>query len=328
MRFLQASVIAIALAGPSASRAAAEDVQLRARAVQLMNHAHVVSTPNTRGRIVQTVATFRSTSDGNSASGLYTRLRGATGYLRQEITLGDFHASMVGVKMQEATIGDWRKPPAAVKQLMQLVPFSVGEFDAKDVVRRIEATNVSGAPATCVFFEAIEGDNREPGDICFDDASGVILQAHTGLQTYRYSNFYEHAGARMPGHIDYEERGGLTLSIDITTFILDTLPEDAFAFPPEAKVHTLCARYSEPLPLVVPQPRAVGGDGAPVTTVVIHATVAADGAVNGPRIARSPKPELNDEALRTVSGWKFQAGTCNGQPVPYPWDLEVKFQGR
>jgi TonB family protein len=304
----------------------AEDVQLRAQAIQLMNHAHVVSTPHTTRQNVQTIASFRAVSADGPALGKLTRLRGASGYLKQDIALGDFHAGMVGVKMQRATTGPWEKPPYAVTRLLDLVPFSVGEFDAKDVIRRIEPASISGAPATCVFFETIEGDKRDPGDICFDNAAGVMLQAHTGDRTFRYSSYTDFAGGRMPGHIDYEEAGGLSLSIDITMSILDTVPADAFDFPAGAKVGNLCARYSQPLPLVVPQPAP--GTGSAITTVVLHAVVTSAGTVADPRITHSPRPELNDEALQTVRSWQFQPGSCNGKPFDYPQSLEVQFQGR
>jgi len=303
-----------------------EDVQLRAQAIQLMNHAHVVSTPQTAHQNVQTVATIRAVSSEGTALGKLTRLRGASGYVKQDVVLGDFHAGMIGVKMQSATTGPWDKPPYAVTRLLDLVPFSVGEFDAKDVIRRIEPASISGAPATCVFFETIEGDKRDPGDICFDNASGVMLQAHVGERTFRYSGYVDFAGARMPGRIEYEEAGGLSLTIDIAMSLPDTVPADAFDFPAGSMVGNLCARYSQPLPLVVPQP--AGGSGGAVTTVVLHAVITSTGAVAEPRITHSPRPELNDEALKTVGSWQFQPGTCNGKPFDYPQNLEVKFQGR
>ena len=93
----------------SVSYLRAEDPELRARAVALMNHAHTVSTPQTRGKNVETNATFQIIATDEIMSGTYHRLRGING-LRQSIEATGYKASMIGVGMQEADIGPWRQP--------------------------------------------------------------------------------------------------------------------------------------------------------------------------------------------------------------------------
>jgi TonB family protein len=132
----------------------------------------------------------------------------------------------------------------------------------------------------------------------------------------------------MPGHIEYRERNGFRLSADIVMTKLDTLPDDAFAFPAGAKVGTMCPRFSEPIPISVPQPPVGGGEGSGVSVVMLQAEVSVEGAVVNPYIVRSDRPQLNAEALKTVGSWRYEPGTCDGRPNQMRVDLEVRFQGR
>jgi TonB family protein len=42
----------------------------------------------------------------------------------------------------------------------------------------------------------------------------------------------------------------------------------------------------------------------------------------------SGRPELDAEAMRTVSNWTFQPGLCDGHVVTLGADFVVHFQGR
>ncbi len=309
----------------SARMGVAEDVQLRAQAVAMMSRAKIASTLKGGPYNIETDATFQTIDrDGATVSGSLKRLRGSKGFLRQDVNWGDYRASMIGVNMQIATVGAWDAQPYAVRRLLALVPFSVGEFDAKDVVREIR----DAAASTCIVFETIEGESREPGDICFAKETGAMIGAHAGGATYEYSGYHEIAGALMPGHIGYRERGGFSLSIDIAMTKLDPLPEGAFAFPAEVKVSTMCRRFSWPEPLSMPPPPVGGGDGTTVSHVNLQIEVNAEGMVTSARVVRSARPELNGEAVKTVQGWRYQPGICDGKASPMTIEVTVPFQGR
>jgi TonB family protein len=301
----------------------AEDAQLRAQAVAIISRAKIASLIKGGPYNIRTEVTFSTSSaDGKAVSGSLNRLKGSKGYLRQSIVWGDYRASMVGVNMQVASVGPWDLEPYAVRRLFSLVPFSVGEFDTKDVVRAIR----DGGTSTCVDFETIEGEARATGDICFSKANGTMVEARVGDKTYDYSGYYEIAGARLPGHIEYREQSGFSLTVNIVMTKLDTLSEDAFAFPAGAEVRTLCHRFSEPIPISVPQPS--GRDTGTVNKVSVQAEVTAEGVVVNPFVVRSDRPELNAEALKTVQAWRYEPGTCEGKPNQMRIDLEVQFQGR
>jgi TonB family protein len=321
---LTVATLAVAVAC-SARSGLAEDVQLRAQAIALMSRARILSSLKGGPYNIRTEVTFRTVGEnGMTGSGSLNRLRGNKGYLRQDVVWGEYRASMVGVNMQEARVGPWDVQPYAVRRLFMLVPFSVGEFDSKDVVREIK----DGGASTCVIVETIEGETREPGEVCLSKATGAMVGAQAGGATYEYSGYHEIAGALMPGHIEYRERSGFSLSADIVMTKLDTLPDDAFAFPAGARVGTLCPTFSEPIPVSVPQPPVGGGDGSAVSVVDLQAEISAEGAVVNPYVVRSDRPELNAEAVRTVQAWRYEPGTCAGKPNQMRIDIQVRFQGR
>jgi TonB family protein len=46
--------------------------------------------------------------------------------------------------------------------------------------------------------------------------------------------------------------------------------------------------------------------------VRVHAIVATDGTVHDARVVESLDPSLDEQALKTVSLWRFSPGTRNG----------------
>ena len=63
-------------------------------------------------------------------------------------------------------------------------------------------------------------------------------------------------------------------------------------------------------------------------TVSLEAIVRRDGTVEVVRVIRSLGFGLEEEAIRTVSGWRFQPGTQYGDPVDVPVTIEVEFNLR
>jgi hypothetical protein len=94
--------------------ARAEDVQLRSRAVALMNHAHAVSQIQGGPWNIRTEATFTATaSDGGLQSGIYTRVRGSDGSLREDLTFGEYSASNIALGTQGGHTRNWEDQPLA-----------------------------------------------------------------------------------------------------------------------------------------------------------------------------------------------------------------------
>ena len=63
-------------------------------------------------------------------------------------------------------------------------------------------------------------------------------------------------------------------------------------------------------------------------TVVLSFTVTSEGSVRDARVERSLRPDLDEQALATVSTWRFQPGIKDGTPVPVRLNVEVSFNLR
>src|SRR5271155_5195550 len=75
-------------------------------------------------------------------------------------------------------------------------------------------------------------------------------------------------------------------------------------------------------------PEDMGAPDAPVTDVVVHLHVTAQGAVTNASVVKPVRSDLDTEAIKLVSGWLYDPGICNGRAQEYAIDAVVHFQGR
>jgi TonB family protein len=96
--------------------------------------------------------------------------------------------------------------------------------------------------------------------------------------------------------------------------------------PPDAQVSHVCGVFRRPFGQSMPQPKP--GAGGKVFDVIVHGTIRADGTVRDPSIDTSERDDLDQEALRILSAWRFSPPLCDGAPVEIPVDITLHFQGR
>jgi len=93
-------------------------------------------------------------------------------------------------------------------------------------------------------------------------------------------------------------------------------------------VFRLGGGITKPEPISTPEPtyteeaRKIHMQGV----VVLHIIVKADGSVSNMSVSRSLGAGLDEEALKTVKGWRFKPATKDGKPVNVWVDVEVNFQ--
>jgi hypothetical protein len=311
-RSLSIALIAVGLAGAWMERAVAEDMQLRARAIQLLDKARAANSIRGGPFLIQTEASFVAAGDGGAlVSGSYLRTRGLNGSLRQEVRFGDWQATFVKVNTEVGLVGPWDFPPYAVRRLLALVPFFVGQLDDQDVVRAIKDGGAAGQDAVCIDYDTIHGEERSANHICVSKADGSLIEVRDSGRTF-----------------EYREDSGFTFSADVSMKKLERVSDDTFVIPAGARGGTLCKTATQPVPLNAPQPAAKGGPDAPVVDVVVRAFVTHTGEVMQPHVVKPGRAELDDEAIKLVQTWTFEPSTCNGKPNTVPHDLIVHFQGR
>ncbi len=318
-----AAILAILATG-----ARAEDVQLRAQAEALMNRAHAVSQIHGGPWNLRTEVTFTATaSDGNLKSGTYTRLRANDGSLREDLTFGDYSSSDIHAGAQHGWTRGSDDPPFAVLRIRELVPYSAGSFDSTDVVREIRASSYAGHQAICIEFETIQGEDHLPGEACLDKSNGTLLELRTGSSLYEYSDYFTFEGGLFPAHIVNRETN-FNLTADMKMERLEQKPEDAFDIPSNWAQGTACKQFQMPIPKSNPQPRGEGAPDAPVTDVAVYLYISLRGTVMRASVVKPVRPDLDAEALKLVSGWLYEPGTCNGVAQVFSISSVVHFQGR
>jgi TonB family protein len=101
---------------------------------------------------------------------------------------------------------------------------------------------------------------------------------------------------------------------------------DLLTPPPNAQVGHVCTVFRRPFGQSMPQPKP--GAGGQVVDVIVHGTVRTDGTVRDPSIDTSQRDDVNEEALRILSTWRFTPPLCDGAPIEIPLDVTLHFQGR
>jgi len=99
--------------------------------------------------------------------------------------------------------------------------------------------------------------------------------------------------------------------------------------PPSKKWNQLfpCKNPRRAIALSTPMP-PTDNRGTDTVEVTVHAWIWEDGSVRLPQIESSTRPDLNEEALKTVLTWKFLPLMCNDRVATTTGDLVVHFQGR
>ena len=308
--------------------AKAEDQDLRARAVHLLDRARLASRME-KPTNIRTTVTFSATGkDGLAETGSYTRNRSSTGELREDVVLGEFKSSHIQKGRDVAYFGAWMDLPYAVESVMRFIPYAPLRFDPTDVIGSIDGKTVDGRAASCIEFVTVRGEDRNPGEICVANADGTVLAWHDRDSSWQAAGYTSVNGALEPSGFAYKEGAALALAAQVKYTMLDTEPTAELTAPANWNHGAYCRSYTMPIAKFSPQPRALGGLNAPVIDVEVHAHVSAEGSVTHAEVEKPVRADLDAEAVQLVSTWRYSPGTCEGQVQDFPVNVMVHFQGR
>ena len=62
--------------------------------------------------------------------------------------------------------------------------------------------------------------------------------------------------------------------------------------------------------------------------VMLHGTIRTNGTIRSISIDRSDRPDLNPEAMKLFSTWRFSPAICDGAEMEVPLDVTLHFSGR
>jgi hypothetical protein len=192
-----------------------EDLELRNRAVQILDRAQLASRLQGPLNITTEITFTASINGGTAQTGTYRRTRSSNGDLRQDISFQGFHSSMIDSEAGVASVGPWYDLPFAVRKLKDFVPYSPLRFDSTDVIESITETSSGGQPATCIAFVTVRGEDRNPGEICVSRANATVLEWHDSKRSWSASSYASVANALVPSAFTYREGNSLHLRAEV-----------------------------------------------------------------------------------------------------------------
>ena len=306
--------------------ASSQDVRVREEAVRLLEKGNAVATPVTRPNL-ERVESFRVFGPDQAVKeGTFTRVVIQKTGRRDEITFGDYHQLDVVVKDKMSKIQSQTVAPAEVDTLMRLTPMYYVSFNGEDVIHTITNREVNGKPARCIEFDTIVGRKNQANEICGDAATGVIVLEKVNEERIEFADFFEFAGALLPGRIDYSSTAAPSMEIKQSiTALTETIPNVLVA-PPNAEAWAICKSFRRAFGQSMPQPKP--GNGGTEVDVVVRGVISTDGRVHDAVIQSSERPDLNAEALDLIHQWVFTPPTCDNQATIAEASFNLHFQGR
>ena len=318
--------IALILLSLSEGVRAQEDIQLRERAITLVERANAASVARPFAPYEQTILFHVYSHGKGTQEGRFTSVTIGPRSYRDEYDYGDFHLLVVVNGDMIADVGNRAVAPLEVRKLTTLNPIDHVSFDSSDVIRGIQEASVAGRPAQCIDFETIVGEKRDANQICVDRQLGTLVRVRTSVETITNSDFFSLHGANYPARISYEN-GDLRIDLEQTMTHFEGMPDpNLLVAPPDAKIMKVCLAYVRPYGQNLPQPKP--GTGNHNVDVMLHGTIGPNGRIHDPMINRSGRDDLNDEALKVFSSWTFTPAVCNGQPIEIPADITLHFRNR
>jgi len=198
-------LIVLALVLPTAI-SVAEDVQLREKAVTLLERANSLGIPHEFAAYDQ-VITFQSFTSTGTQRGQFTSVVQGPRSYRDEYQFGDFDLLVVVNGSLIADVGDRARAPVEVRRMTRLNrPYSA-RFDQSDIIRSIQESEVNGRPAHCIEFDTVVGEKSDANELCIDAQLGVVLRAHANNETVTNSDYFAYRDTYLPAHITYEQTG-------------------------------------------------------------------------------------------------------------------------
>jgi hypothetical protein len=299
----------------------AENQQLRAEAVRLMEQANRATTPTTWPANEQTVH-FRigHPEPGQPLEGDYTSAAVTPGQRRQEWHYGTFSEVQVRNGSGFTVLQAEGTSPGFLPKIAELTPAWHGHFDHEDIIRSI-AENGDGNK--CIEFVTVFGDRHQQNEVCVSALNGWLESIRIGDKVIRNSNFFPFSNAALPGHVEEWVGGSMVMTVD-QTIVPKEFPPDFFGAP---KVTKGCTISTRPSPINIPQPEQQSVS-TNVVDVVLNGLVDTQGHTTQLKPLDNLYPDLNHEAVDLVSKWTYAAGSCNGVATTWGERFVVHFVGR
>ncbi|HXC00116.1 MAG TPA: energy transducer TonB [Terriglobales bacterium] len=313
-----------------AAASSAEDIQKTAEG--LLNGARQlgdIRSPNAPPFQMKLTFSFVG-KDLETSEGTYSEVWISNSQWRRETTVGNFRRIEVGGPTRRWLLdsgGDFPEEAAGVSSLLNVFPARTAKF-------QFESIASPDAETQCAVTKPW-GDKRKRLAFCFDKASGFLVENVTpqlvGAQrvvdfSCNYGQFKKFGVYAFPRTLTCFLDGHRKMEAKVVELSTMTSPDATLFSPPPASLE-LGNCSLNPLP-----PQAVNTHYPLVplgtsknTSVTLWMIVNVKGEPQGVKVIRSAGKQFDDPAMNAVRAWHFKPATCNGEPMPAPISVEIRF---
>ena len=299
-------------------------------AAQFLDHARQLSdirAPNAHAFRLK--ARFSFTNDDlDTIEGTYTETWLSATRWRRETTIGSLHHLEVGGPGKYWIADDsdtFPEQAARVSTMFQMfrtraVPLTFdSSFDRES----------SGHALRCLIAKSAGTA------LCFDKRTGLMV-GHVFMKSIRsglvenscqYAAFQKFGAYWFPREMACFRETHRLLQAEVVE-LTPEVPADPGQFTPPPGAVELGECSVAPImpePVSAPSPRLPSSASDRTPYVRLAMVVDLQGHPQNLRIERSGGKAFDDQAIRTVRNWRFNPGTCNGQPMAMEMHADVQF---
>jgi len=281
-------------------------------------------------------ATFSFTGkDLESAQGTYTEIWISGEQWRRETVVNAFHRIEVGTPNRIWRLDNSTNLPDTATRLPGLFnifpPASESlEFDS------ITPTSDQRLEEECVTTKP--GSHQERSAFCFEKKSGALLEVAVpeirpmNANTYSciYGTFRKFGDYLFPREMACFKDKHRMLEAKIEEITAEPSPDADLFKPPPGAIELGNCSTKQTHPTVTSSVDPVfpsSGPGIQPESNSVTLTVLVDmkGKPQDVTVTESGGKSFDESALKAVRQWRFQPGTCNGEPIPTQIGVVVKF---
>ncbi len=319
---------------PQAPTVQTSEIQISAEA--LMEKARHLSDIRARNApAFRLKATFSFIGkDLENRQGTYSEIWISDSQWRRETVVKAFHRIEVGTPNRTWTLDnskDFPETAAKLPALMNIFPATPAKFEFE----AITDTTDNNPPEICATTKP--GPQLEHHRFCFDPKSGALLAKLSpdirlkGASDYTcfYGIFRKLGDFWFPHEMACFIDKHRELEAKVDELAAEPRPTQANFKPPAGAVELgrCSGTSSEPVETLNPDPRFPTGAPGNAASVVLWLVVDTKGKPQHLRVTQSAGQGFDDQALATVKQlWRFQPGTCDGEPMPMAVGVTLKFR--
>lgn len=276
-------------------------------------------------------ATFTFPGEGLATmSATYEEFWVSPSQWRREITVGDVMHVEVHANSKTYVRDNPSLFPGKAKQItsaIHIFPASSAKFDFESISDRQDAT----PPVDCLTTKP--GTWQEKRAFCFEKKSGLLFEKVYPVfrgsavlnRSCDYGEFEKFAAELVPRDIScFEDKKKIIgAKVDELSDLASANP-DLFSPPPGAVESDVCTGASHPpVPISTRDPEYSSASRGNGGVVVVSILVDVKGVPQDLKIVTPEKKNYDQAALSAVKTWRFKPATCDGEPIPFPMEIQV-----